>query len=54
MSDDDGGDDSTESKAMEALPDSVKGMDNLDIEANSDRSNPDEGDVDVLSDGDED
>ena len=50
MSDDDSGDDSGESKAMEILPDSVKGMENLDIEANSDHFNTDKGEVEKLSD----
>lgn len=47
MSDDDESDES-ESKALDALPDSVKDIENLDIEANSDRSDFEEEEVEQL------
>lgn len=46
MSNDDEND-SGESKALEALPDSVKDLENLDIEANSDRINIEEEEMEV-------
>lgn len=47
MSDDDESD-SGESKALDALPDSVKDIENLDVEANSDRSDFEEEEVEQL------
>jgi len=49
MSDDGDGDEEAESKAMEALPDSVIDTENMDIEANSKETDSDGDSFETLT-----